>query len=78
MKKRKPLKSLNRLSSFKTEKLENDVQSADLRAFRQDNLSFPKDASNITFFFPTAGPPSRTKLGTDICWDIYCGEAGQR
>ena len=31
---------------------------ADLRAFWQDKLSFCKDASNITFFFPTAGPAS--------------------
>ena len=38
---------------------------ADLRAFRQDNLSFWKDASNITFF-PTASPASRTKLGIHV------------
>ena len=38
---------------------------ADLRASRQDNLSFRKDASKITFF-PTAGPASRTKLGTHV------------
>ena len=29
---------------------------ADLRAFRQDNLSFRKDASNITFFLPLVLP----------------------
>ena len=38
---------------------------ADLRAFVKDNLSFRKDASNITFF-PTACPASRTKLGIHV------------
>ena len=42
----------------------------DLRAYRQDNLSFPKDASNISFF-PTAGPASRTKLGIHVHVGIH-------
>ena len=43
----------------------NALMIADLRAFRQDNLSFRKDANNITFF-PTAGPASRAKLGIHV------------
>ena len=39
---------------------------ADLRASRQDNLSFRKDANDFTFFFPTAGPASRTELGIHV------------